>query len=232
LSENRVPKDDMMKKLVVIDDDLRVRNLIRKRLQSTYELFDTGDPEEAFGLVLAKKPDAILLDLMMPGHTGFELCQSLNAVTYSSNIPIFIVSGEDGSKFKEHCKSLGACGYFEKPIDFTALREAIESEICRHKVYRRVHGRVPFKATLKLVDRGENNNPKVEMVTTENISAGGFLCVSSTPLLIDAILDVYLTGQDQQYVGKARVVRKAGSEGPWQKYGFQFIQKTTDWLLH
>jgi DNA-binding response OmpR family regulator len=222
----------MKKKLVVIDDDLRVRNLIRRRLQSTYELFDTGDPEEAFALVLANKPDAILLDLMMPGHTGFELCQSLNAVTYSAHIPIFIVSGEDGIKFKDHCKSLGACGYFEKPIDFAVLRESIESELSRRKVYRRVYGRVPFKATLKLVDRDENNNPKVEMVTTENISAGGFLCVSSTPLSIDAVLDVYLTGQDQRYVGKARVVRNAESEGPWQKYGFQFIQKTTDWLLH
>ncbi len=221
-----------MKKLVVIDDDLRVRNLIRKRLQSNYELFDTGDPEEAFGLVLANKPDAILLDLMMPGHTGFELCQSLNAVTYSSNIPIFIVSGEDGNKFREHCKSLGACGYFEKPIDFAALTEAIESELSRRKVYRRVHSRVPFKLTLRLVNRDEANNPTVARVTTENISAGGFLCVSSTPLLTDAVWDVYLDGHDMRYVGNARVIRKAESEAPWQKYGFQFIQKTEDWLLH
>ena len=220
-----------MKKLLVIDDDLRVRSLIRTRLQSTYELFDTGDPDEAFGLVLANKPDAILLDLMMPGHTGFELCQSLNAVTYSSNIPIFILSGEDGNKFKDHCKSLGACGYFEKPIDFATLRDAIESELSRRRVYRRVHARVPFKVTLKLVGQDENNNPKVEMVTTENISAGGFLCASLAAMLKDVVWDVYLSGQEERYVGKARVVRKEKSGTPWQKYGFQFIVKTKDWLL-
>lgn len=221
----------MMKKLLVIDDDLRVRSLIRTRLQSTYELFDTGDPDEAFGLVLAKKPDAILLDLMMPGHTGFELCQSLNAVTYSSNIPIFILSGEDGNKFKDHCKSLGACGYFEKPIDFAALGEAIESELSSRRVYRRIHARVPFKVTLKLVAQDENNNPKVEMVTTENISAGGFLCASLAAMLKGVVLDVYLSGQEERYVGKARVVRIEKSGTPGQKYGFQFIERTKDWLL-
>jgi len=45
-----------MKKVVVIDDDPKLRSLMRVRLQSTYELFDTGDPAEAFGLVLANKP--------------------------------------------------------------------------------------------------------------------------------------------------------------------------------
>jgi DNA-binding response OmpR family regulator len=220
-----------MKKLVVIDDDAKVRSLIRARLQSSYELFDTGDPEEAFGLILANKPDAILLDLVMPQHTGFELCQSLNAVSYTSNIPIFIVSGEDGNKFKEHCKSLGACGYFEKPIDFAALREAIELELGRRKVYRRAHVRVPFKVMLKLVGRDESNNFKTQNVTTENISAGGFLCASSIPLLKDAVLDVYLSGRDERFVGRARVVRKEASGAPWEKYGFQFIEKTEDWLL-
>jgi DNA-binding response OmpR family regulator len=222
----------MKKKLVVIDDDSRMRNLIRTRLQSAYELFDTGDPEEAFGLILANKPDAILLDLMMPGHTGFELCQSLNAVTYSAHIPIFIVSGEDGTKFKDHCKSLGACGYFEKPIDFAALKESIESELSRRGTYRRTHARVPFKVTLKLLSRDQNNSPKVEMVTTENIGAGGFLCVSSDLLLKDVVWDVFLPGKDERYVGKARVVRQAECGPHWQKYGFQFIEKTKDWLLH
>ena len=107
-----------MKKLVIIDDDQRVRDLLRTRLQSTYELFDTGDPEKAFGMVLNHKPDAILLDLLMPGHTGFELCQSLHSVSYTSQIPIFIVSGEDGSKFREHCKGLGARAYFRSRLIF------------------------------------------------------------------------------------------------------------------
>jgi DNA-binding response OmpR family regulator len=220
-----------MKKLVVIDDDPKVRGLMRVRLQSSYELFDTGDPEEAFGLVLANKPDAILLDLMMPGHTGFELCQSLRSFRFTSEIPIFIVTGEDGTKFKEHCKSLGASGYFEKPVDFPALIKAIESMVPTRRIERRAHLRVALKVALKLVARDEGNKFKSEIVTTENISAGGFLCACTTPLLEGTIVEVYLSGQEDRYVGKARVARKEVSTVPWQNYGFQFVAKTEDWLL-
>lgn len=220
-----------MKKLVVIDDDPKVRSLIRLRLQSAYNLFDTGDPEQAFGLVLANKPDAILLDLLMPGHTGFELCQSLHSFSFTSKIPIFIVTGEDGNRYREHCKSLGAAGYFEKPINFEALKNAIESAAPASRPERRAHLRVALKVTLKLVVRDANNNCKSEIVTTENISAGGFLCACTTPLAKDAVVEVYLSGHDERYVGKARVARKEVSCAPWQNYGFQFTEKTEDWLL-
>ena len=220
-----------MKKLVVIDDDPKVRSLIRLRLQSSYNLFDTGDPEQAFGLVLANKPDAILLDLLMPGHTGFELCQSLHSFSFTSKIPIFIVTGEDGNKFREHCKNLGASGYFEKPINFEALKNAIESSAPAARPERRAHLRVSLKVMLRLVSHDANNNCKSELVTTENISAGGFLCACTTPLVRDDIVDVFLSGHDERYVGKARVARKEVSSAPWQNYGFQFIEKTQEWLL-
>lgn len=220
-----------MKKLVVIDDDPKVRSLIRLRLQSAYNLFDTGDPEQAFGLVLANKPDAILLDLLMPGHTGFELCQSLHSFSFTSKIPIFIVTGEDGNRYREHCKNLGAAGFFEKPINFEALKNAIESAVPTPRPERRAHLRVALKVTLKLVARDATNNGKSEIVTTENISAGGFLCACTTPLVKDAMVDVYLSGHDERYVGKARVARKEVSCAPWQNYGFQFTEKTEDWLL-
>ena len=220
-----------MKKLVVIDDDPKVRSLMRVRLQSTYELFDTGDPEEAFGLVLAKKPDAILLDLLMSGHTGFELCQSLHSFSFTSKIPIFIVTGGDGTRYREHCTNLGARGYFEKPVDFPALIRAIESAAPARNVERHAHLRVTMKVMLKLMVRDESNKFKSEIVTTENISAGGFLCACVTPLVKDDVVEVYLSGQKERYVGKARVARKEVSGAPWQNYGFQFIEKTEGWVL-
>ena|SRR5664279_4256972 len=220
-----------MQKVLVVDDDPAIRGLIRTRLQSSYEIIDTGDPEKAFGLALKHKPDAILLDLMMPGYSGFELCQSLHSVSYTSQIPVFIVTGESGSKFKDHCRALGARAYFEKPVDFLALKKALNQDLSGKQAERRAHLRVPLKVMLKLVTTEEGRSGNAELATTENISAGGFLCSCSAVLLKDAVLDVYLAGQEDRYIGKARVVRKESAGAPWQKYGFQFIEKNEDWLL-
>jgi hypothetical protein len=83
---------------------------------------------------------------------------------------------------------------------------------------------------LKLVVR-DASKFKSEIVTTENISAGGFLCACATPLVKDDVVDVYLSGQEERYVGKARVARKEVSGAPWQNYGFQFTGKTEAWVL-
>jgi CheY-like chemotaxis protein len=69
-----------------------------------------------------RRPDAISLDLRMPKYSGYELLQTFTSLSRTQMIPVIIVSGEAGGKTKEHCKQLGAASYFEKPIDFDALR--------------------------------------------------------------------------------------------------------------
>ena len=54
----------------------------------------------ALGLVLEHKPDAVLLDLVMPKVSGFELCQSLRSLSYTARIPVFVITGRPGPKPK------------------------------------------------------------------------------------------------------------------------------------
>src|ERR1700738_5566563 len=104
-----------MPRILIVDDDDALRALMKMRLSDTYEVIDTGNPLQALGLALEHTPDAILLDLMMPNTSGFELCQSLHTLSYTSRIPIFIVSGESAAKYRQYVASLGAKGFFEKP---------------------------------------------------------------------------------------------------------------------
>ena len=83
-------------RILVVDDDESVRKMLAMRMSDTYEVVETGDPEQAVALALEHKPDAILMDLMMPGFSGFELCSSLRDLSYTSRIPIFVVTGEGG----------------------------------------------------------------------------------------------------------------------------------------
>lgn len=219
-------------KILVVDDDESVRKLLQMRLSDAYEVVDTGDPEQAVALALEHKPDAILMDLMMPGFSGFELCQSLHNLSYTSRIPIFVVTGEGGAKYREHCASLGAKGYFQKPIDFATLKATLGAELQAKQPERRKHKRVQMRVLLKL--RGTDSDGKTfeQSTTTDNVSAGGFLAICTASLVKGTPIEVFLTvGGQERYAGRAQAVRKESSGSPWQRYGFEFLETTSDWVL-
>ena len=219
-------------KVLVVDDDETVRTMLRMRLADTYEIVDTGDPEQAVALTLEHKPDAVLMDLMMPGFSGFELCQTLHTLSYTSRIPIFVVTGESGTKYKEHCASLGAKGFFQKPIDFAALKATLATEMRTKLPERRKHKRVQMRVLLRLRGVGADGKTFEQLTTTENISAGGFLANCTATLVKGTPVEVFLTaGGQERFAGRAQAVRKESPGSPWQRYGFQFLETTSDWVL-
>jgi len=66
-------------KLLVVDDDEALRRLMHLELDGTYEVIDSGEPEQGLALALENKPDAILLDLRMPKYSGYELLQTFTS---------------------------------------------------------------------------------------------------------------------------------------------------------
>jgi DNA-binding response OmpR family regulator len=219
------------KKILIVDDDDDVRNLHSLRLGDAYEPVMTGDPEEALALALEHKPAAILLDLMMPKLSGFELCQTLHSLSYTSLIPIFMITGESSEKYKQHCESLGAKAYFEKPVNYAALKAALAAELESRPADRRAHVRLNMRVVLKL--RGKDAVGKdVEISTvTENASPGGFLAGCAQTLRHGDSFDVFVVASGERFAGRAKPVRIESRGAPWQRYGFQFIETTNDWIL-
>src|SRR5229473_5804649 len=147
-----------MRKLLIVDDDEALRRLMRIELSDTYEVIDSGEPEQGLALALENRPDAILLDLRMPKYSGYELLQTFTSFSRTQMIPVIIVSGEAGGQTKEHCKQLGAAGYFEKPIDFEALRTCLGQIIRSRQYVPRTEVRVRLHVPLKL--RGTDSQEK------------------------------------------------------------------------
>jgi DNA-binding response OmpR family regulator len=221
-----------MEKILVVDDDNAMRMLIKMRLSDAYETIETGNPVQALELALEHKPRAILLDLMMPDCSGFELCQSLHTFSYPALIPIFVVTGESAAKYRDYMSNLGAAGFFEKPLDFGQLRDRLAAEIQKKPLEKRAHVRVRMNLTLKLKGCDEVQRSFEQLTTTENVSAGGFLCALPLSLSRDASFQVFLSsgGQDH-FVGRVRVVRKENPDTPWQRYAFQFLERGAEWIL-
>ncbi|MGB8323550.1 MAG: response regulator [Candidatus Acidiferrum sp.] len=219
-----------MKKLLVVDDDRALRGLIRIELSDAYQVIDTGEPEDGLGLALEHNPDAILLDLRMPKYSGFELCERFTSFSRTQNTPIIIVSGEAGGQTKEHCKRLGASAYFEKPIDFDALRTCL-GQIAR-KRRPIVLGEVPVRLYVPLKLKGTENLDAVfeDVVTTESVSLNGFKFGCLTELPKGFTMDVYLTSSSTERVGKAKIIQSDLKTSPFQ-YDCRFLERTGPWVL-
>ena len=223
-----------MKRVLMVDDDDALRKLVRIRLSDTYEVVDTGDPEQALALALEYEPDAILLDLMMPQFNGFELCQSFQSLSYTSLIPIFVISGggEARTRYEAHCEQLGAKAYLEKPIDFAQLKSKLAAELAQDRPKRRRGIRLRMRVPLKLKGQTADGRVFEELTTTDDVSAEGFFCSCTIPLMKDDMLDVFVMHGSAVYAGRASVVRKETGSTAGQRYGFQFKEKTSEWVIN
>jgi len=118
----------MAAKILVVDDDDSLRELLRMHLSAAgYEVITAPDAITAGYQVLKGPPDLILCDISMPHMDGFEFVAALKADTTLPNIPvIFLTSVEDGD---HRGKELGAVGYVTKPVRADRLLELVAQHV-------------------------------------------------------------------------------------------------------
>jgi DNA-binding response OmpR family regulator len=218
-------------RILIIDDEEALRRLIRLNLADLYEIFDTGEPEQALALALEHKPDAILLDLRMPGYSGFELCKTFTSFSATQLIPVFVISGEGGAKTKEFCRDLGAAAYFEKPVDFETLRACLGEALLARRKERRREVRVGLRVPLKLSGKDSSGKAFELPTTTENVSKSAFLCACAAVLTVGSVVDVHFLGSQIEHVGSANVVRAEWPGTQYPRYAFTFAEMTGTWVL-
>src|SRR5512133_1105906 len=103
-------------KFLVVDDSPSIAELVKALLQSAGHSAEVRTSSvQALADVAAIKPDAIVLDLMMPGMDGFELCKRLREKPELAHTKIVILSGKAYEFDRRRAKQLGADGYIVKP---------------------------------------------------------------------------------------------------------------------
>ncbi|MFH1368402.1 MAG: response regulator [Elusimicrobiota bacterium] len=118
------------KKILVIDDEPEVGNFVSELIKTHFPDFEVKIVYDGFtaGRILNEfLPDLIVLDLMLPGINGFDVCKQIRSSKYFSNIKILAVTGYDSAENKQKIISCGADDYLAKPMDLKILEEKIIS---------------------------------------------------------------------------------------------------------
>ncbi|MDY6333655.1 MAG: response regulator transcription factor [Lachnospiraceae bacterium] len=118
-------------KILIVDDDANIAELIA--LYLTKECYDTmtvGDGEAALEAVGTYKPDLMILDLMLPGMDGYQVCQT---VRKTSQLPIIMLSAKGEVFDKVLGLKMGADDYMEKPFDTKELVARVEAVLRRSR---------------------------------------------------------------------------------------------------
>ena len=118
----------MSARILVVDDIEANVKLLEARLTAEYyEVLTASDGPTALALAASEKPDIVLLDVMMPGMDGFEVCRRLKDDPLTRHIPVVLVTALDGRSDRITGLEAGADGFLTKPIDDVMLFARVRS---------------------------------------------------------------------------------------------------------
>src|SRR5262245_24468771 len=130
--------------LIVEDDPAILRGLKDNLIKKQYNVVTASDGEEGFNMALEKKPDLVILDLMLPGMNGLEICQKLRSENFCAPILMLTARGEESDRVLG--LDLGADDYMTKPFSIRELLARVRA------LLRRTQSGVPLPDELRFDD--------------------------------------------------------------------------------
>ncbi|HSA85630.1 MAG TPA: sigma-54 dependent transcriptional regulator [Nitrospira sp.] len=126
----------MRKRVLLIDDDPRVRASLKMVLEPLYDILQAGDGHEGLDVFRKDEPDLILLDVILPGTDGLAVLQTLRMESKST--PVIMLTGTKSVKTAVDAMKFGAVDYLSKPFDVDELRIVIDRALNSSELEREV----------------------------------------------------------------------------------------------
>jgi CheY-like chemotaxis protein len=118
------------KKVLVIDDDRMLHSMLKPMLEGYgFGVVSALTGEEGLALAASDKPDAIVLDVIMPKMKGREVCKALKASDGTKHIPVFFLTAKDSADDIHAEFEIGAEGHLTKPVNPALLVEMIKKAL-------------------------------------------------------------------------------------------------------
>ncbi len=127
------PRVKRKHRVLVVDDDPVIRELIRETLNhDSFHVLEACNGVEGMRICAEQKPDLVILDIMMPGKDGLEVLRKLREDTFTSHIPIILLTARGMVEDKVRGLETGADDYITKPFDPLELEARVMMHIRRY----------------------------------------------------------------------------------------------------
>ena len=123
-----------MKKILIIDDEEEFLDFVKTNLElrGDYKVITAAGGEKGTALAEKRKPDLILLDIIMPGMDGFEVLKRLRACEKTKSIPVIMLTARSDDEAMMKALELHDDGYIAKPLKVEELEEKIEKALFKN----------------------------------------------------------------------------------------------------
>lgn len=146
-----LPGFDKSVRIVVVDDDPVNRQVVTNHLSfANVDMLSAGSGMQAIGIIESGAvPDLILLDIMMPRMTGYEVCRWLRERYTPSEVPVIILTAKSGTNDLVQCFSQGANDYLVKPFSQDELLARVTSQLKLQEAYRALRENLSLRQQLE-----------------------------------------------------------------------------------
>ncbi|MCL2420438.1 MAG: response regulator [Defluviitaleaceae bacterium] len=111
--------------ILIVDDQAINIKILTHMLSQDYTIYAESDGGNCFDAAKRLQPDLILLDVIMPGKSGFDIIKELKEAPATQNIPVIFVTGLDDSEEEAQGLLLGAVDYIKKPFTASGVKRCI-----------------------------------------------------------------------------------------------------------
>src|SRR5664279_962624 len=132
-------KSPPQKTILVVDDTPINIGVISGALKDTYKTKVATNGEKALAIASGEeKPDLILLDIMMPGMDGYEVCRRLKADPNTRNIPVIFLTGQTGTEDETRGFEVGAVDYIHKPFSEAVVKARVRTHLMLREAHEQI----------------------------------------------------------------------------------------------
>jgi phosphate regulon transcriptional regulator PhoB len=151
------------RKILIVEDEPDIRKLVHYNLvQERFKVLEAEDGEKALKMARQEKPDLIVLDLMLPGLSGLEVCRTLRERSETARVPVLMLTAKAGEADRVVGLEIGADDYLTKPFSPREL-------VARVKAILRRSGNQPADSEAEVYEKGPL---KINFLTYETFVRG------------------------------------------------------------